>query len=685
MEAKEKKLLPHILYSIGNFIIPVYQRNYDWNIGNCSILFNDIISLLDNQQEHFCGSIVSVYDNENRIIIDGQQRITTISLLLIALYRSINTDDKELNTTKKRIIEDYLTNRHEETEKLKLKVSQNNKEHFNSLFETDIEELKNRKSKSRIYENFLFFYDQIQKNNLDLQKLFEAIKRLVVVDILLKQDNNPQLIFETLNSTGKDLEQADLVRNFLLMNLDNDTQNKYYNNYWGKIENNINGLEFFRNFLFFKKPITTSIKDERIYYFFKDIYKSVDKETILKELLEYSDYYRQIYAFTLFNNKIISQKLENIISGSFLDYGVVLPFLFWLIVKHKENKLNINEIAEILDILESYLFRRFVCGLKTSDLQKHLIVLGKNIDELTSKNNASILDAFVYLIAQKGFPNDALFKDRFVTFEFYKNRKSSKQIQHIFLEIEKQNNKEIVTTDLSIEHIAPQTLNTKWRQYLGGDFEKIKDEYLHTIGNLTLTGYNSELSNNLFDIKKREYKNSNIQITRDICGYEKWDLKSIKNRADKLLEQSLKIWKYPVVKKELFEDIENDKLTLSDEINWTGIDINQYTFNGKIEMCRNYRDMYCSIIKILYDYDSQKFVNKILQNEEFKSHISYNNDKFKNLANKELYDFYININKSHNNFIDTLRKIIDILDFDEITCDSFEFKSIVAENELIEE
>ncbi|MDR3290100.1 MAG: DUF262 domain-containing HNH endonuclease family protein [Rickettsiales bacterium] len=670
MEAKEKRLLKDMLYGRGNFIIPVYQRNYDWNVGNCKVLFEDITDLIENDNEHFTGAIVSVAENDNRIIIDGQQRITTINLLLIAIYRHL-PDGK----SKQMILENYLINRFEEKEKLKLKVSQNNKNDFNSLFETPIEDIKNRKKSSRIYENFVFFYEAVLGGGYDIEKLIKAVERLQVVDIMLKRGSNPQLIFETLNSTGKALEQSDLIRNYLLMNLEHKEQEKIFYNYWEKIENNTkdNSLDFFRNYLMFKKQ--SYAKDNLIYFEFKKEFDSnYDKEKLAKELLKYSTYYKQIKDYTLFDDKYIKEKLINLISGNFLEYTVIISFLFMIIDEKMEDNLVLDDVYDIFDILESFLFRRFVCELKTSVLRKLFMSLGKWIKDLMQEKNCSFTDALLFYLNKYNFPNDILFRERFVSFEFYKKKTNSLQIQHLLTEIEKINNKEVVSDNLQLEHIAPQTLTSDWKKYFGDELGYIENDYLHTIGNLTLTGNNGTLSNKSFEKKKEEYKESNIKITRDLSNYEKWNLENIKKRATVLADIAISIWKYKNT------DIKNEdtesRIFLSDEdFNFTGSKIKKMYINDK--ECKNidsWNDAYIKILSFLIDIDAINFVEKIV-NSKFNKHITDKENISLRKTPRKISNnnIYFETTLSTMNGISLIRKIIDKLDYPDINADCIMF------------
>jgi uncharacterized protein with ParB-like and HNH nuclease domain len=671
MEAREKRLLKEILYVREDLVIPVYQRNYDWTKENCKRLFDDIVCIMKcDDKKHFFGSIVSVEENYNMIIIDGQQRITTVNLLLIAIYKYLESNKKN-GRLKQEILESYLINRFKEYNKLKLKVSKSNRDDFESLFSDEINVIRNNhtKSYSKIYGNFLYFYDRIQNEySNEIENLVNGIERLLVVDILLKHDSNPQLIFETLNSTGKDLEQADLIRNWLLMNLDTKLQEKIFVNYWEKMENNVNNCSVFLSHFLKFKTASTNIKDDEIYVAFKKYFNDSNKETIAKELLKYSIHYKQILDYTLYNDLHIKYRLENLLSGDFLEYHVIIPFLFYLITEIENKKLNLKEFKNILDILESYLFRRYVVGEKTAGLQKMFIPLAKKSSELMKKYNITFADGVLYILNQNKNPNDTLFKERFINFEFYKNKKSSSEIVHLLIEIENYNNKEkiIDAGNLTIEHVVPQTINKEWEGYLGNGLEIIQNEYLHTIGNLTITGYNPQLSNNSFDKKKKIYKNSKIKIIEELASIDKFTLEKIKERAGNFSEIASKIWKY--YSSSLTINVSNGQETevnLDDDFDFTHHKPVRIIFNDTLNNgCKNWRQVYLFIFKNIYEID------KNLKNININNIISVEKDKLRTPI--EIRDnLYFEGNVSVNHGIENIKKIVKKLNNNEIKNISF--------------
>lgn len=681
MQAGQKDLLCDFINgNIRNFIIPIYQRNYDWDIEQCSTLYNDILNIIKNKNTHFFGSIVSSCEPDKKyLIIDGQQRLTTINLILIAIYRLL--DNNEESTLKRQIYEEYLINRFEEDDnlRLKLKVSKGNKKDFSNLFDLDIEQILENKFKNRLYENFSYYYNNIKNDvkngKYSLKSLFEALKKLVVVDILLEPKNgdNPQLIFETLNSTGKKLEQSDLIRNFLLMNLQEEEQEKLYNDYWLKIEENChNNIEEFSRFFLIFTTSKSNIKKENIYDEFTRLYneQKITKEEIADKLLKYSIYYKEITKYSIVDNDYyLNKHLQNILSRSFLECSVIIPFLFYLLDKYYENKITKEEFLEILTILESFLFRRLIVGEKTAELNKIFTILGKNIDNSCSKkSNCTIKLALIDYINNYKNPSDDLFIDRFINLDIPKKR--TQFLQHILTEIEKLDNKEFIGGNLEVEHIAPESLNSKWKNYLGeDDYTSIKDHYVNTIGNLTLVNYDqNQEPNALFWEKQNKYAISNIKLTKDLYNYNSWNVENIIKRAKILANKAIQIWKYY---KNDTAFIANNKITLSTNYDFTATKVEYFKLNSvKYEVGCNWNNVYSKIIELLYEYDENTFNRKILENQLFSTFIS-NNDNFR--LGRQIKNFFIEENNSTQTKINNLIQIIETLDYNAIDTDSIEF------------
>lgn len=619
MKAGEIEFLSYLEGSNKNFIIPVYQRNYNWKKEQCKRLFDDLEYIINSGfRTHFLGSIVSIYGmGKEYLIIDGQQRVTTMSLLLIAMCNIIRDigDVKEFITTEEQIKECYLINKHSRSKdgKIKLKPITEDRKVYYELFEDDI----NLSQNSNIISNYLYFYNRIKENNVSIDDLFEAIQKLIIVEIELKNgEDDPQLIFESLNSTGLDLSEADRVRNFVLMGRDSITQEKFYKNYWYKIEKNTtnNVSDFIRNYLTIKER---SIPNKnKVYFNFKRYVSdnNLDIEALLTDLLKFSSYYKDI-CFASTKDKDINEILRRI---NRLEVFVSYPFLLELFNDYNENIIDKKDLIESLKTIENFILRRIFCDVPTNALNKMFMNLGREIKKFSDyKENYSIILQYIFLNKKSSqrFPDDNEFYNSFKTKDIY-NTKSKNKL-YILERLENFSNKERVDLEnlinnniLNIEHIMPQTLTSKWKESLGSNYNEIYNKYLHTIGNLTLTGYNSKLSNKTFKEKKEMengFKDSRLYLNKYISSIEDWNEDEIKNRTKILLNRALAIWKYPNVMYE--PPINSEKVfTLEEEeINFTNENIIYFSILGEHHKVKNWTEFYEQIAFTLYDLDSVRF------------------------------------------------------------------------------
>ena len=502
MKAEEKELLRFLEGTDKNFIIPIYQRNYDWKRENCKQLFDDLENLIKkNLNTHFFGSIVcKPEDMERIIIIDGQQRITTISLLLLAIYNNIK--NKNINvegSLDDKILNEYLINKYSPKEKkIKLKPIKKDQEAFELLFENKVDEFV---VESNLTQNYEYLYKRLEESKYSVEEIYSAIRKLMVVVIQLHESDNPQLIFESMNSTGLDLTEADKIRNYILMDKQYNEQEKFYTEYWNKIENNVgyDTTDFIRDYLTIKMQKVPTYS--KIYKIFKEDYvlkNELDIETILKEMLIYSKFYLAVRK-SISNNNKIDTYLSNI---NYLRYTLLYPYLMQLLKHYEENELSEEELEECLKTIETYILRRIICGKPTNALSKGFCNLDKEVISILEKRNYDIhmyAEVMKYvLINKKGhlmFPNDEEFKKSFKEFRLYETQMFTKN--YVLEKLENYKNKEkvvslnkIESNDFSIEHIMPQTLSPAWKKSLGDNYSEIHEKYIHTIGNLTLTGYN---------------------------------------------------------------------------------------------------------------------------------------------------------------------------------------------------
>ncbi len=565
MKADAIKLLDFIGKSQEKqFVIPIYQRVYSWEKEQCKQLWDDIIKTGGNDQieGHFIGSIVFVHDgiyttNYNELlVIDGQQRLTTITLLFIALRDHLNDEDEFLEKFSRQKIQNrYLINSDEKGDKkFKLILSEPDRDTLLSL----IDENKRKPSEpsSKIVENFKLFEEWIRKNTDKLETIFKGLDKLMIVWIALKKEkDDPQLIFESMNSKGIELTQADLIRNYIVMEMEVEKQEDFYNQYWRAMEEDFKQNEtlfnrFVRHYLTIKTGDIPKIS--KVYEAFKRYQqeRGIETEVLLQDLQKYCGFFCQI-VFKKEVYKDLNKALSFLVD---LEMDVIYPLLLELYSDYSDGVLSKQDFIPIIYLTESYICRRAVCGLGANGLNKIFASFTKKINK--DQYLESIKAHFLSLETTKGkFPKDSEFKNLFITIDFY-NLKEKKY----FLErLEKFDTEEPVNTkECTIEHIMPQTLTPKWQGDLGENFQAIHEKYLNTIGNLTLTGYNKEYSNKSFQEKKdmeKGFKQSPLKLNQSLKDLEVFGEKEIKKRANDLADWALKIWTYPKLDAETFRGV----------------------------------------------------------------------------------------------------------------------------------
>ncbi len=561
MDAKATTLLGFFEENQNNqFVIPIYQRVYSWKKEQCEQLWDDIIKIggNDKMNGHFIGSIVYVRDGNTHssplLIIDGQQRLTTITLLFIALRNHLSDEVKILEKFSRKEIESYLINSNKDGDKkFKLILSESDKDTLLSLID------KNRRKPSepslKIVENFKLFEEWIRKNTDKLETIFKGLKKLMIVWIALeKGKDDPQLIFESMNSKGIELTQTDLIRNYIVMETETEKKQKdFYNGYWRAMEEDFKQSKkqskkedlfnkFVRHYLTIK--IGKIPNEKRVYKAFKDYQQKegIEIEDLLKDLQKYCGYFCQI-AFKKEadkNSKNLNKALSFLVD---LEMDVIYPLLLELYSDYSDGVLSEQDFILIIALIESYICRRAVCGLGTNSLNKVFPSFTKHIQK--DEYFKSLKAHFGYLTEKQRFPNNDEFKEHFITIDFYHFKK-----REYFLErLENFERKErVYAHEYTTEHIMPQTLTEEWERDLGENFKAIHEKYLHTIGNLTLTGYNSEYSNNSFQEKRdmeNGFKQSPLRLNQSLKDLESFGEKEIEKRANDLADWALKIWVSP--------------------------------------------------------------------------------------------------------------------------------------------
>lgn len=590
MDARKGNIY-EILNGNKQFIIPVYQRYYSWEIEQCQRLWKDIVNMQKaGKTGHFVGSIVNIAEQtmptgvQKYMIIDGQQRMTTLTLLLIALrnYGIEHPEDKSINP--RRIDNVLLKNEYESAdERYKLILTETDRDTLTSLIEN--KPLRTIKT-SRILNNFNFFQNKIIKMELLPAEIYESIGKLQIVNITLERSmDDPQAIFESLNSTGKELSESDLIRNYVLMGLDNSEQAYIYEHLWRSMEllfdyekQDTAMDKFFRDYLTMKLGRIPKIN--RVYEEFKLYHLNCEFNSVrdlCDDLYTYATYYTDI-AFCKSDEASLIPFYKDINS---LKMEVVYPFLLKVHNDFKNNDITIEELKKIMSICISYVFRRSICDIPTNSLNKTFATLKNQIrkdDYLTS-----IKAFFVLRDDYKIFPNTERFTTAFVSKDVYNMRSRNFLLSHL----ENFSNKApIIIENYTIEHIMPQNnnLNEEWRKALGPNWRDIQKKYLHTIGNLTLTAYNSEMSDKSFQEKMEiegGFKESALRLNSYVLKQTEWNENAIKARAEQLALKAARIWEFPkLTNEQLAPYIETEKPVKEYSLdNYSFNDINKKLFD----------------------------------------------------------------------------------------------------------
>ncbi len=563
MKAGETLFLP-FLEGKKQFVIPIYQRTYSWTREQCEQLWNDIVRVasVDEASGHFIGSIVfiqrglfMVANIPQLLVIDGQQRLTTLSLLLVALARAVEKSTTPLNISYEEIYDSYLINKHgRDEQRYKLLLTQNDKDSLVRLID-DPEYVKSARAINHLIENYLYFEEKIRQSDIDPYTLYIGISKLIIVEISLDRDHdNPQLIFESLNSTGMDLSQADLIRNYVLMGLDNDEQTRLYKTYWQPMEQSFPYADstyqfdrFMRDYLTVKQGTIPNI--DKVYVSFK-VYQRSKMTTPIQEIVadvyRYSRYFVNM-AFLREGDHEIRGVLQDI---NTLKVDVAYPFLLEVYHDYANQRLSHQDLLAILKLVESYVFRRVICGIPTNALNKIFATLSKEIDK--EHYLESVQAAFLMKLYGGRFPRDEEFRSAFVVKDVYNFRSRN----YLLRKLENYDQKELVNVEsCTIEHIMPQNeqLSAAWQEELGPNWQEVHAKYLHTIGNLTLTGYNSELSDRSFQEKRDMeggFAQSPLRLNRSLMMLEHWNEKEIERRAQILADIALKVWPVPQLSQE---------------------------------------------------------------------------------------------------------------------------------------
>ena len=563
MKATEASLLEFLKQS-PQFVIPIYQRTYSWSDRECLQLWNDILRTGSNESisAHFIGSIVyiekglyHVSSQSPLLVIDGQQRLTTISLILEALARRLGDKEPVDGFSAKKLRHYYLLNPLEEDERgFKLLLTQTDKSSMLALMQ---QKSLPKGYSFRIKENFDFFVEKIKSLGDGLIPLCKGLAKLVIVDISLNRNqDNPQLIFESMNSTGRELSQADLIRNFVLMGLEPAHQTSLYQDHWRPMEVEF-GQEaygshfdrFMRHYLTIKTGEIPNI--DQVYESFKSHARSAEiaakgVDALVANIHAFAGYYCRM---------VLGKETNKDLAEAFQDLrefkvDVAYPFLLELYQDYQNDTLDKKDFLQAVRLVESYVFRRAICNIPTNSLNKTFASFGRELNK--ERYLESIQAHFISLSSYRRFPDDEEFKREMKLRDLYNFNRRSYWLRRM----ENFGRKERVpVAEYTIEHILPQKedLSAEWRSALGPEWRRIQETWLHTLGNLTLTGYNSEYSDRKFSEKRDMaggFKNSPLKLNEGLGRVKAWNETAIQERAERLAGLAVNVWAAPILPSE---------------------------------------------------------------------------------------------------------------------------------------
>ena len=608
------------------YAIPVYQRNYEWSKEQCIKLFNDIVQAYKKDKSHFCGSVVYALMKEEHnihyyIIIDGQQRLTTIYILLKALLDHADTESA------KALIEEALFNVDkfdtydvDTASKLKLKPIKTDNQQLALLMDKKYSEID---KSCGIWHNYELFSELIKKetsHGLTVKEIYKGLEKLTCARIKLDADDNAQEIFERINSTGVPLTLADKIRNFVLMTDAN--QEKLYENYWLKSEQLIGRnhmTAFFLDYLNIK--IDGFAKESDAYDIFKEVFydNKYTNATMLEEILHYAKFY---HAF-LYGDKTYSDEINNsLISLQKLNQTTIFLFLFRVFDDYENDILSQTELEKVLGFLLNYSIRRLICEIGSNSLRGLYKTLYSRVfarSENKQHYYDSIVSFFQQLTSKDALPDDNSFILALKQNNLYRKNALCK---YLLVSIENEGKEQLVTTNLTIEHVLPQTknLSTAWQQMLGENWQADRDRYLHTLGNLTLTGYNSELGDKPFAEKKEllsEVHTKVVKLYETIKCCDDWNAATIEARADVLSKKVAEL--YAVESPQVvvdFSDPRYKEYSCTNPDDATYKTPNYYILQGERVSVNNYAEMLRSVVSRLYAIDSTVIENMAKNDEQ---------------------------------------------------------------------
>lgn len=664
------------------YCIPVFQRDYAWTEEQCTKLFEDIVMAYKKDRPHFCGSFVyaplgSKKHIDSYIIIDGQQRFTTLYILIKALADSAD-DDRDKEALQRYLYNEDKFDRYglDEKSKLKLKPVKTDNDQLLLLMSGKIEQM-DKSRRGIIYHNYMLFM-QLIKSFLEessansVLMINDGIEKLICADIRLDTDDNAQEIFERINSTGIKLGLADLLRNYILMT-DTD-QERLYEEYWLTVQNLLPDKlldNFFIDYLNMKSD--GFVKESEAYKSFKQVYVEgkYDNEKMLQEILHYA---KQYYVFCYGSSDFGAEVNKALAGLRKLKQTTVYLFLFRVFDDYENGIINKNELARVLKMLLSYSIRRLVCEIGSNTLRGlYKTLYGRVFEQKENKNTYydSLVSFFLQQTSKNTIPSD----NEFVTALQEKNLYSKNALcKYLLCAIENQGKETLDTENLSIEHIMPQNknLSMSWQKMLGENWQSVHEKYLHTLGNLTLTGYNSELGDKPFEKKKEKLEETITHIAvlySDVKDKSEWNSVNMEKRAKRLAEIILKLFpiEQPKIKIE-FTDPHYKLYTLANPDDATYKTVNYFEFLGERVNVSSFAEMVRSIAQILYDMDNSIIDDMAKKHEPLPEWttpaFSYEEDGVRNPFKLRNCNIYISTGYSASACIFFIRGLMKKYEFD---------------------
>lgn len=673
MKANEQNLMMFLSLPNTRFVIPVYQRNYDWKKEQCKQLLDDIIECGRNDQisAHFLGSIVYIAGGvfraaENKLtIIDGQQRLTTITLLLIVIYKlaqQLGQQDIAEEVYLLRLVNQFLK------KTLKLKLTDSDDEVLRFIIDTaDIEEYRDY---SRLLENYEYLRSRVSGTDLDI--VLNGLNKLMFVEISLNRDNDdPQRIFESLNSTGLALSQADLIRNYILMGLEPEDQRRVYAEYWQPIErlakeeatNKSSISNFIRDYLTIRKKRIPN--EQNVYQEFKNTFEWQDLaefEPELQKLKQYVTYYNKLLNINKELDPDIRQQLKNI---NRLKVNVSYPFLLQLYHDFTVKILSRQEFVEVLSLVESFVWRRAIVKVPTNQLNKIFMRLYEDID--TDDYVNSLAQALAKKERNQRFPTDKEIQETLKKQDVYNLQNKDFLLENLE---NFQNNEPVRIEDnpkITIEHIFPQNPAEEWREEVSAaEYQKLGEVYLHTLGNLTLSGNNGSLGNKIFrekrDLPEKGYRDSRLYLNRYLSTLDTWGVLQLNERNEILTERFLQIWPYPNVHVEADDDFE--EVNIFDAEDPTDKNLEYAIFRDEKLPCTTVTglytvtDLYIDVLEKLFALEPKHFFGTDLARK-----VKITKEKTELRAPKPISDiYYIESNLGSSGKFERLKEALEIFE-----------------------